>query len=392
MKPIEFTLLIAVLLAGPCLFAQSSLDSLLVRVEERNPTLIAAQSLLESRKLDARTGLTPPNPEVEFGYMWGDPTELGNRTDFQITQSFDFPTAYSSRSKLSKINLQQAELEYNATRQEILLAAHQAWVDRVYLNNLKFLLNDRLTYAEKVFEGFERRLETGEANQLQVNQARMKVMALENEINTLQREYSENTAELLNLTAEGKINITDLDFLISVPIIFDSLLFHYNVGYLNQMYETEVEKKSKEIDVVFNQKLPKLMAGYYSENVLDTKLRGIKAGITIPLWGNARAVNTAKANLVFAESDADRYWQLKQNELLQKYEQWIYLKERVTEMEELLAVSNNEILLRQAMEAGEISLTQYFYESDFYFQNILNLFEFKKEMLMLEADLRKVYY
>jgi len=392
MKPIEFTLLIAVLLAGPCLFAQSSLDSLLVRVEERNPTLIAAQSLLESRKLDARTGLTPPNPEVEFGYMWGDPTELGNRTDFQITQSFDFPTAYSSRSKLSKINLQQAELEYNATRQEILLAAHQAWVDRVYLNNLKFLLNDRLTYAEKVFEGFERRLETGEANQLQVNQARMKVMALENEINTLQREYSENTAELLNLTAEGKINITDLDFLISVPIIFDSLLFHYNVGYLNQMYETEVERKSKEIDVVFNQKLPKLMAGYYSENVLDTKLRGIKAGITIPLWGNARAVNTAKANLVFAESDADRYWQLKQNELLQKYEQWIYLKERVTEMEELLAVSNNEILLRQAMEAGEISLTQYFYESDFYFQNILNLFEFKKEMLMLEADLRKVYY
>jgi len=324
--------------------------------------------------------------------MWGDPTELGNRTDFQITQSFDFPTAYSSRSKLSKINLQQAELEYNATRQEILLAAHQAWVDRVYLNNLKYLLNDRLTYAEKVFEGFERRLETGEANQLQVNQARMKVMALENEINTLQREYSENTAELLNLTAEGKINITDLDFLISVPIIFDSLLFHYNVGYLNQMYETEVEKKSKEIDVVFNQKLPKLMAGYYSENVLDTKLRGIKAGITIPLWGNARAVNTAKANLVFAESDADRYWQLKQNELLQKYEQWIYLKERVTEMEELLAVSNNEILLRQAMEAGEISLTQYFYESDFYFQNILNLFEFKKEMLMLEADLRKVYY
>ncbi len=261
MKPIEFTLLIAVLLAGPCLFAQSSLDSLLVRVEERNPTLIAAQSLLESRKLDARTGLTPPNPEVEFGYMWGDPTELGNRTDFQITQSFDFPTAYSSRSKLSKINLQQAELEYNATRQEILLAAHQAWVDRVYLNNLKFLLNDRLTYAEKVFEGFERRLETGEANQLQVNQARMKVMALENEINTLQREYSENTAELLNLTAEGKINITDLDFLISVPIIFDSLLFHYNVGYLNQMYETEVERKSKEIDVVFNQKLPKLMAG-----------------------------------------------------------------------------------------------------------------------------------
>ena len=134
------------------------------------------------------------------------------------------------------------------------------------------------------------------------------------------------------------------------------------------------------------------MAGYYSESVLDTKLRGIKAGISIPLWGNARAVNTAKANLVFAESDAERYWQLKQNDLLQKFEQWVYLKERVLEMQDLLEVSNNESLLRQAMEAGEISLTQYFYESDFYFQNILNLLEFKKEMFLLEADLRKVYY
>lgn len=392
MKPKRIISILAVLFIGSSLFAQSSLDSLLYRVETKNSTLISAQSLMESRRLNAKMGLTPANPEVEFGYMWGDPTELGNRTDFQITQSFDFPTAYSSRSKLSKINLQQAELEYNATRQEILLGAHQVWVNRVYMNNLDYLLNDRLEYAMKVFEGFERRLETGEANQLQVNQARMKVMALENEINLLQREFSKNTAEILSLTGDDNVNITDINFPVSIPITFDSLLSHYQLGYLNKMYEAEVEKKSKEIDVVFNQKLPKLMAGYYSENALDAKLRGIKAGITIPLWENARAVNTAKAKLVFAESDADRYWQLKQNELLQKYEQWIYLKERVTAMEELLAVSNNEILLRQAMEAGEISLTQYFYESDFYFQNILNLFEFKKEMLMLEADLRKVYY
>lgn len=391
MKLKKITLIVAVLLAGSYLFAQPSLDSLLSQVESGNPSLKAANSLLESRKLDARTALTPPNPEVEFGYMWGEPDELGNRTDFQITQSFDFPTAYSSKSKLSKINLQQAELEYEVTQQEILMQAHQAWVNRVYLNNLEYLLIDRLTYAEKVFEGFERRLETGEANQLQVNQARMKVMALENEINSLRRAFSENTAELLNLTGR-EISINDLKFSAFSPIIFDSLLAHYNAGYLNQMYETEVERKSREIDVVFNQKLPKLMAGYYSESVLDTKLRGIKAGISIPLWGNARAVNTAKANLVFAESDAERYWQLKQNDLLQKFEQWVSLKERVLEMQDLLEVSNNESLLRQAMEAGEISLTQYFYESDFYFQNILNLLEFKKEMFLLEADLRKVYY
>lgn len=392
MNPIKIISLIAIFLAGYGLFAQQSLDSLLYRVENGNSTLIAAQSLMESRMLNARTGITPANPEVEFGYMWGNPIEVGNRTDFAVTQSFDFPTAYTTRSKLSKINLQQAELEYNATRQEILLKAHQVWINRVYMNNLDVILADRLTYAIKVLEGFGRRLETGETNQLQVNQARMKVMALENEINSLKREFSKNHAEMLNLTGDQNVNIVDNIFPASFSIIIDSLLADYREGYLNQMYETEIEKKSKEVDVVFNQKLPKLMAGYYSESILDIKLRGIKAGITIPLWENARAVNSAKANLVFAESDADRYWQIKQNEIIQMYEQWEFLKERVKNMEAILATSNNEILLRKAMEAGEISLTQYFYESDFYFQNIINLFEFKKEMLVLEADLRKVYY
>ncbi len=392
MKAIRIILYIALLLIGSGLFAQASLDSLLLSVENGNSTLIAAQDKLESQKLQARRGITPPNPEMEFGYMWGNSVEIGDRTDFAVTQSFDFPTAYTTRSKLSKINLQQAELEFKVTHQEVMLLAHQVWVEKLYMNNLESLLSERLSYAIKVFEGFERRLETGEANQLQVNQARMKVMALENEFNLLQREFSKNSAEILSLTGGQSVFIADRMFPVSFSIMFDSLLSAYSKGYLNQIYETQVEKKSKEVDVIFNQKLPKLKAGYYSEHILDVKLRGVKAGISIPLWGNARAVNTAKAELVYAASDADRFWQLKQNELLQKYEQWVYLKERVTEMEELLEVSNNEILLRQAMEAGEVSLTQYFYESDFYFQNIINLLEFKKEMLLLEADLRKVYY
>lgn len=329
MKQIKIIIYITISLIGSCLVAQPSLDSLLYRVENGNSTLITAQNLMESRKLSARTGITPSNPEVEFGYMWGNPVELGNRIDFAVTQSFDFPTAYTTRSKLSKINLQQSELEYKATVQEILLKAHKVWINRVYMNNLESLLIERLSYANKVFEGFKRRLETGETNQLQVNQARMKVMALENEINLLQRGFSKNSAEILSLTGDQSVHIVDTIFPASRPVVFDSLLSDYKKGYLNQMYESEVEKKSKEVDVVFNQKLPKLKAGYYSESILDTKLRGIKAGITIPLWGDARAVNTAKAKLAYAESDADRYWQIEQNELFQMYEQWVYLKERV---------------------------------------------------------------
>lgn len=392
MKARKVIIVMIVLMSGTNIYAQLSLDSLLYKVETGNPSLEAAQNLLESRKLEARTGLTPSNPEVDFAYLWGSSAEVGNRTDFAVTQSFDFPTAYKTRSKLSKMNLVQAELEYKATYQGILLKAHQVWINQVYLNKLEFLLKERLSYAIKVSEGFTRRLETGEANQLQVNQAKMKVISLENEINLVNREFSKNNGEILNLTGDIVVIINDTVVPEPPPIIFDSLLIHYREGFINQMYLTEVAKKSQEVDVIFNQKLPKLKAGYYQESILDVKLRGITAGISIPLWENAHAVNTAKAKLAFAESDAERYWQIKQNELRQKVEQLNYLKEGVVAMENLLGSSDNIRLLRQAMETGEISLTQFFYESDFYFQNILNLLEFKKEMLLLEVDLRKVYY
>jgi len=385
-------IIISVMLTGFSLLAQPSLDSLLSQVERGNPSLMTAQNLLEARQLEARTGLTPSNPEVEFGYMWGNPTELGNRTDFEVTQSFDFPTAYSSRSKLSKISQQQAELEYKAVRQEIMKKAHKVWITRVYLNRMESMLNGRFSYARKVYDGFEQKLESGEANQLQVNQARMKVMALENEISQLQRELSKSDAEVVNLTANDKLIISDTLFPVPSKIIYDTLVLDYMAGNVNQLYQSEVDKKAKEVDVVFNQKLPKLKAGYYSERILDVKLQGVKAGISIPLWGNAKAVNSAKAKLAYAESDAERYWQVQQNELKQNYDQWVLTMERVTGLEEMLKVSNDEALLRRAMEAGEISLTEYFYESDFYFQNVINLLEFKKEMFLLEVELRKVYY
>ncbi len=384
--------LVAILLIGSNLYAQRSLDSLLSSVEKGNSTLIAAHNLLDARLLEARTGLSPDNPEVEFGYMWGNQADLGNRTDFAVTQSFDFPTAYTSKSKLSKINQQQAELEYQATRQEILLHAHQLWITRVYLNKKVSLLESRFKFASQVYESFEQKLKSGEANQLQVNQSRMKVMALENEINKLESDIRKNSADILTLSSNDKLIIADTTFPVARKIEYDSLVADYMNGNINQLYLNEIDKKAKEVNVVFNQKLPKLKAGYYSESILDEKLQGIKAGISIPLWGNAKAVNSAKAKLAYAESDAERYWQVKQNELKQTYEQWSYLKDQVKEMEQILGMSNDELLLRHAMEAGEISLTEYFYESDFYFHNIVNLLEFKKEMYLLEADLRKVYY
>ncbi|HPE56658.1 MAG TPA: TolC family protein [Bacteroidales bacterium] len=392
MKQKNKIILILLVWIGFSLSAQESLDSLLSKVEQNNPVLINAGHLLEARKLEASTGLTPPNPEVEYGYMWGTPDVIGNRTDFAVSQSFDFPTVYSSQNKLSDITKEQAQLQFEATRQEVILKARQAWILQVHLNKVRSILERRLSYAETVLQSYERKLETGESNQLQLNQSRMKVVALKNEISRLEQRFTENNARLMNLTGNIPVTINDTVWPLQMALNPDTLLSDYESGYLNQIYQTEVDRKSKEVDVVFNKKLPKLSAGYYSESVVGEKFQGVQAGISIPLWENARAVKTAKAKVIYAQSDAERFWQEKENEIRQKYDQLLMLQDRVKDMEQVLSESNDEALLRQAMEAGEITLTDYYYESDFYYQTLVSLLEFRKDLLLLEAELRKVYY
>ena len=96
-------------------YSQASLDSVLAEIERNNTTLAAYRSNADADKMGNRTGLMPDNPEVAFNYLWGNPDQIGNRTDLAITQSFDFPTAYVYKSQLADMKNEQVEMEYKKT-------------------------------------------------------------------------------------------------------------------------------------------------------------------------------------------------------------------------------------------------------------------------------------
>jgi len=129
-------------------------DTLLGRVLEKNRSLQAARELYEVKVLDSRTGNAPPNPEVEFGYLFGNSQEVGDRIDFSVNQQFDFPTAYIHKSRERDLKTSQAELQYTLARQDILLQAIQLWIERIYLNQQVNLLAGRLELSEKMVENF----------------------------------------------------------------------------------------------------------------------------------------------------------------------------------------------------------------------------------------------
>ena len=84
--------------------------------------------------------------------MWADRSVGGNANELAVVQSFDFPTVYANENKLAKLKSATSDLQYAATRQEILLTAQRTCQEIIYLRKQKQLLDQRLKNAEKLAE------------------------------------------------------------------------------------------------------------------------------------------------------------------------------------------------------------------------------------------------
>jgi len=366
-------------------------DSLMKMVLGNNRVLMVARESLHVAILEAGTGNTPPDPEVEFGYLFGKPSEFGNRVDFKLSQQVDFPTTYIYKSRLRKIRTTQAELEYVISRQAVLLHAKQLWIERIHLNQQNRLLQKRLHQAGVVNEHFREKLNSGEVGRLAFSQSSLQLAALESEYQQVLSEIRGNQLALNELVGGMDVEIKDTIFPNPTNFIPDSLMQAYLKSPDLLLYNHELQMKEEQRNLTKSQNLPKLSAGYFSESVLDQSFRGFQFGVTVPLWENSNRIKTATSEVIFAEADAERFTYLQRREILQKLDQLESLKSRSQRLEEALGTGNNAELLGLSLDNGDISLSEYFYASDFYFRNEQLLLEYKRDLLLKEAELMKVY-
>jgi hypothetical protein len=151
------TILISIIVffASISLYAQNSVVTVLKAVEENNTTLKALKETTKAQKLENKTGIYLSNPEVEFNYLWGNPSAIGNRTDFNISQTFDIPTITGMKRKMADERNGLVEWQYKAERMNILLETKQYCLELIYLNALKKELEIRLQHAQTIASGYQ---------------------------------------------------------------------------------------------------------------------------------------------------------------------------------------------------------------------------------------------
>lgn len=363
-------------------------QKILEQIETNNTTLAAFKKQTEVIKAESRIGLMPVNPEVEFNCFWGNPVTIGNRTDLNVTQIFDFPTVYYYRNKIAEGKSMQADLQYAVMRKSLLLQASKTCIDLVYRNALKAELDKRLQNAKSIADAYQTKFEKGDIGILEVNKAKLNLLNFrkEAEINEIER-YT-LTDELIILNGGNDIILNDSSF--DATLLFSTFEDCYSLAESQnlalQMLIQEIEINQRQVQLSKSQWLPKFSIGYRSERNLGTTLQGIGVGISIPLWENAGTVKSARAKSValqFTAADAKIQFY---NTLKSQFNKIKSLQQSIEEHYKILySVSSND-LLQTALEKGQISLIEYMMEQSIYYETMDKILMAEKECSLLVVE------
>lgn len=382
---------ISILAFNFSLYAQSKIDSVLIEIEKNNTTLEAMRKRSDADKLKNKTGIYIQNPEVEFNYMWGNPSVFGNRTDFSITQAFDFPSAYSYKNKISNIKNEQVVLIYEKLLKEMLLESRFVCYDLIYINALMAELTKRLNNAQNIASSYKVKYDLGETNILEYNKAQLNLLNLSKTTELLDIERIALTGDLMRLNGGIAIEFSESDFQTPViPVDFEQWYKQTEISNpLLNFLKMEIEISQKQVSLNKAMSLPKLQAGYVSEYIVGQKFQGFTLGMSIPLWENKNTVKFSKANAIAIEDFAvDKKVQLF-NRLKVLHTRAINLQNSSQEYKSKLQLYSNTEYLIKALDKGHITLIEYILELTIYYESVNNLLEIEKTLNKTIAELNQ---
>lgn len=370
---------------------QSNMDKVLAEISKNNKTIQSNTQYWNAQKVQYKTGISLYNPTVEYDYLKGSPANAGNQTDITISQSFDFPTAYTRKNQLADQQILQADLQLKVSNQELLLEAKKVCIELVYRNKLQIPLAKRKEATEKWLANFKKKLDKGDGTILDVNKAEIQLL----EIRKL---FQENASAIIklndmltSLNGGTAVAFNDIAYF-DLPVIADFETLEKDIeqqDYLKKTLEQEKVIAQKQIDLSKALTLPKMEIGYHYQGILGQTYNGIHTGISLPLWESKNMVKLQKAKMIFAESALTDHTNEHYYEIKQLYGRYESLKSILSDYEKINQSAEPMRLLDKALSAGQISVLEYFVELNYYNTTFNSYLEIEKEYYEVVATLLK---
>lgn len=385
---IKYTILLLALL--PIVSnSQNSFSDILNNIESNNTTLKAYREQRDASKIENRTGINMANPEVEFAYLWGSSKAPNHRTNLEVTQSFDFPTAYRYKSQLADGKDKQLDLIYEKQRQEVLQQARILCVELVYQMKVNKQLKERLESAKNLSDAYQKSFDQGDIDILERNKTKLNYLNEEKSLQMNDVEVSTLKDELQRLNGGIALSFAPDNYApFSLPTDYEEWFERIkgnNPELLSAQQEIAVSHKKEQLTKAMN--LPKFKAGYTSERVPGETLQGFTVGVSVPLWEGRNTVKYQKAQTIALQIQHEDTRLQFENRLKNQYEKAKKLSSLLNEYQETLKVTNNRELLKKALDKGQLSLINYLLELSVYNETIDKFLETERDYQLAVACL-----
>lgn len=382
---------ISALLLANSIQAQST-NELLDRIASNNLTLQALEHQVTARGYESMAAISLPDPEVEFALLAGSPSEIGVRKDISISQGFDVATLSGARKAVALGENELLKLQWKATRRDILSEARNLIAETVCRNALIAEYSRRATLAESMAEALKASLDKGAATVIDYNKAVLSLSEARAALNTVVIERESFLRRLAALNGGESIEVCVLSMDPEmIPEDFESWFDEASqtssmLAYVRQATELSKDKLS----LARSESMPSMSLGYMAELVPGSNFRGVKMGVSVPLWSSSRRVRSAKYEIQAAEAEAADAAASYRMEAESAYATVMGLKKISDDYAQILSHCDNSVYVQKAYELGQISLLEYLVELDMYYDAVTRSIEADRDYQLALTNLRQI--
>lgn len=374
---------------------QSDYRWLVKAIDQNSTTLSAYQKSGEAQKMQNKTGLTLPNPEVDVSYFKVRHPLKDHRFDYSISQSFEFPTVYGRRKAVAAQQNELVDTEFSVYRADLISQAINTYLLWVYYSELGEVLEKQKSNAESIAASYQKAFEAGSIHVLDRNKAQVNATNIQKEYQLNAIEIHKTYQELLRYNRgqpfEGiAAQFPAIDQAYLATLATEDFLVGSN-GEL-QSISKQMELSEAQEKLTKAERLPEFSVGYIQEQDIEMNFRGVGVGMTLPLWQKKNTTRAAKLkSQALAEIHQDTREQYAMRmEALQK--QVSELHSIMNELQVTLSETRGLELLKKALDLKEITILEYLVEQSMYFELTQKYLESTLSFHVALAELNKWKY
>ena len=367
-----------------------TVGDVLKQVAANNLTLQALVHDNQADVLDIKASNSIGGPSVEYSPFFTKGYSGVAESELVVSQEIDFPTKYAARNKQAKMQQMVGDKLLAKQRRDILLQAQLLCIDLIRLNQTLSMLRERLANSETLLQMYQKRMEAGDANALELNKVKLDCMEVRTLVNEAQGERTSLLQQLRKLNGGKPIDVTDT-VLPEYPQItnfetYRALALASDADVA--VAQTSLRAADMNLKLQKNEWLPNISFGYRRNTEHGEGINGFLVGVSFPLYSNSSNVKAARQRRESAELQVVQAQNEAEASLRTNYEQLQGLQQ-VIDHSDVKLLQESLTLFAKALQQGEITALVYYVEINSIYEKLQRHIDLHCQSVKLLAELHK---